>query len=129
MTKKELLTILNGARDDILRQMQDQALDKAGSDYQLYDKLLAWRDKAVKEARIDELKQLYWVNLHGVDTTFNDGKPYKVSLGEDGEDDNEVRGTTQSPDNPNYWTKRTKHRNELKAELRQAFTEKYGERE
>lgn len=46
-----------------------------------------------------------------------------------GEDDNEVRGTTQSPDNPNYWTKRTKHRNELKAELRQAFTEKYGERE
>jgi len=45
-----------------------------------------------------------------------------------GEDDNEVRGTTQSPDNPNYWTKRTKHRNELKAELRQAFTEKYGER-
>lgn len=46
-----------------------------------------------------------------------------------GEDDNEVRGTTQSPDNPNYWTKRTKHRNELKAELRKAFTEKYGERE
>ena len=46
-----------------------------------------------------------------------------------GEDDNEVRGTTQSPDNPNYWTKRTKHRNEIKAELMQAFTEKYGERE
>lgn len=31
-----------------------------------------------------------------------------------GEEDTEVRGTTQSPSNPMYWTKRTKHRNELR---------------
>ena len=33
-----------------------------------------------------------------------------------GEDDREVRGTTQNPDTPNYHTKRTKFRNELRAE-------------
>lgn len=59
---KELVSILNGARDDILRQMQDQALAKAGSDYKLYEKLLAWRDKAVKEARIDAIASYKKVN-------------------------------------------------------------------
>jgi len=36
-----------------------------------------------------------------------------------GEEDTEVRGTTQSPSNPMYWTKRTKHRNELRQTINQ----------
>lgn len=35
-----------------------------------------------------------------------------------GEDDKDVRGTTQNPDNPIYHTKRTKFNNELRAEQR-----------
>ena len=35
-----------------------------------------------------------------------------------GEDDKDVRGTTQNPDNPIYHTRRTKHNNELRATQR-----------
>lgn len=41
-----------------------------------------------------------------------------------GEDDTETRGTTQSPLNPNYWTKRTMYRNELRAEQRDRLYKK-----
>lgn len=35
-----------------------------------------------------------------------------------GDDDKQVRGSTQNPDNPAHHTKRTKFRNELRAEQR-----------
>lgn len=57
-------------------------------------------------------------------TPFHDGEPIKEAkqalfqllLEVIGEDDTRVRGTTQNPENPLYWTKRTKHRNELRQE-------------
>lgn len=35
-----------------------------------------------------------------------------------GADDKEVRGTTHNPDNPKHWTRKTAHRNELRADQR-----------
>lgn len=44
-----------------------------------------------------------------------------------GGDDTEVRGTTQSPLNPIYWTRKTKNRNQLRATQRQALNKLLGE--
>lgn len=46
-----------------------------------------------------------------------------------GEDDTEVRGTTQNSTNPKYWTKRTKTKNELRQELRNKLKEYFGIKE
>jgi hypothetical protein len=43
-----------------------------------------------------------------------------------GEDDTEVRGTTQNSTNPKYWTKRTKTKNELRQELRNKANKQWG---
>ena len=43
-----------------------------------------------------------------------------------GMDDAEVRGTTQDPTNPKYWTKRTKIRNDLRQELRNKANKRFG---
>lgn len=43
-----------------------------------------------------------------------------------GDDDKDVRGTSQNPNNPNYHTKRTKYRNELRQELRTKFNKLWG---
>lgn len=40
-----------------------------------------------------------------------------------GEDDIEVRGTTQNPDNPKHWTRKTANRNQLRQELRDKVKE------
>ena len=44
-----------------------------------------------------------------------------------GEDDKDVRGTTQNPENPAYHTKRAKFKNELRAEQRQKAKELFDE--
>lgn len=44
-----------------------------------------------------------------------------------GEDDKDVRGTTQNPDNPAYHTKRAKFKNELRAEQRNKLAEIFGD--
>lgn len=51
---------------------------------------------------------------------------YKDMLELIGEDDTEVRGTTQNSTNPKYWTKRTKTKNELRQELRNKLKEYFG---
>lgn len=45
-----------------------------------------------------------------------------------GEDDSDVRGTTQNTNNPKYWTKRTKARNELREEIRANLLERLGDK-
>jgi hypothetical protein len=43
-----------------------------------------------------------------------------------GQPDTEVRGSTQSPLNPNYWTKKTAHRNELRDQQLLALNKLFG---
>ena len=43
-----------------------------------------------------------------------------------GENDHETRGTTQNPNNEKYHTRKSKNRNELKAEIRQKIKQWQG---
>jgi len=91
-------------------------------------------------AKVDEILQELsnTVFQHGKATRtnipFHYGEPmkdakqalYKDMLELIGEDDTEVRGTTQNSTNPKYWTKRTKTKNELRQELRNKLKEYFG---
>ncbi len=78
--------------------------------------------KDLSDDEKDALYERYKVNL---------AKQAKQALYKDmleliGEDDTEVRGTTQNSTNPKYWTKRTKTKNELRQELRNKLKEYFG---
>lgn len=51
---------------------------------------------------------------------------YSLMMEVIGEDDIEVRGTTQSPTNPKYWTKRTTNRYGLRFEQRTKLNHLFG---
>ena len=84
-------------------------------------------------------KIIYHISQHPLDDEDHEfdedfeaaEKAIRQAVGEEmleiiGENDHETRGTTQNPNNEKYHTRKSKNRNELKAEIRQKIKQWQG---